>query len=185
MDRERLKGNLDLLLLSVLSSGPAHGYAIISALRDRSGGTFDLSEGARRGRLPGGGGRLRYRGGDQPGQDRDEVEAGARSAAFHVGLIAAVRAVRIYESRLHSGHRTSPRSLLAAALLLLSVVTVAGCTGSPGTTTRPGGNDDRRGRPQLPAASFPLSPAMPRTCSGPRTASSPCWTGGSTAAARR
>ena len=45
MDRERLKGNLDLLLLSVLSSGPAHGYAIISALRDRSGGTFDLPEG--------------------------------------------------------------------------------------------------------------------------------------------
>jgi len=40
MDRERLKGNLDLLLLSVLSAGPAHGYAIISALRDRSGGTF-------------------------------------------------------------------------------------------------------------------------------------------------
>ena len=45
MDRERLKGNLDLLLLSVLSSGPAHGYAIISALRDRSRGTFDLPEG--------------------------------------------------------------------------------------------------------------------------------------------
>ena len=45
MDRERLKGNLDLLLLSVLASGPTHGYAIISALRDRSGGTFDLPEG--------------------------------------------------------------------------------------------------------------------------------------------
>ena len=45
MDRERLKGNLDLLLLSLLASGPAHGYAIISALRDRSGGTFDLPEG--------------------------------------------------------------------------------------------------------------------------------------------
>ena len=45
MDRERLKGNLDLLLLSVLSAGPAHGYAIISALRERSGGTFDLPEG--------------------------------------------------------------------------------------------------------------------------------------------
>ncbi|MGH3070025.1 MAG: PadR family transcriptional regulator [Streptosporangiaceae bacterium] len=45
MDRERLKGNLDLLLLSVLSAGPAHGYAIISVLRDRSGGTFDLPEG--------------------------------------------------------------------------------------------------------------------------------------------
>jgi PadR family transcriptional regulator PadR len=45
MDRERLKGNLDLLLLSLLAAGPAHGYAIISALRDRSGGTFDLPEG--------------------------------------------------------------------------------------------------------------------------------------------
>ncbi len=45
MDRERLKGNLDLLLLSVLAAGPAHGYAIISALRDRSEGTFDLPEG--------------------------------------------------------------------------------------------------------------------------------------------
>src|SRR5712671_6658806 len=45
MDRERLKGNLDLLLLSVLSAGPAHGYVIISALRERSEGTFDLPEG--------------------------------------------------------------------------------------------------------------------------------------------
>jgi PadR family transcriptional regulator PadR len=45
MNRERLKGNLDLLLLSVLAAGPAHGYAIITALRDRSEGTFDLPEG--------------------------------------------------------------------------------------------------------------------------------------------
>ncbi len=45
MNRERLKGNLDLLLLSVLAAGPAHGYAIISALRNRSNGTFDLPEG--------------------------------------------------------------------------------------------------------------------------------------------
>lgn len=45
MNRERLKGNLDLLLLSVLSAGSAHGYAIISALRERSEGTFDLPEG--------------------------------------------------------------------------------------------------------------------------------------------
>lgn len=44
-DRERLKGTLDLLLLSVLSGGPAHGYAVITALRDRSDGTFDLPEG--------------------------------------------------------------------------------------------------------------------------------------------
>lgn len=45
MNRERIKGHLDLLLLSVLSAGPAHGYAIITALRDRSEGTFDLPEG--------------------------------------------------------------------------------------------------------------------------------------------
>jgi PadR family transcriptional regulator, regulatory protein PadR len=44
-ERERLKGNLDLLLLSVLSAGPGHGYAIIAALRDRSEGTFTLPEG--------------------------------------------------------------------------------------------------------------------------------------------
>ena len=45
MNRERIKGHLDLLLLSVLAAGPAHGYAIISALRERSEGTFDLPEG--------------------------------------------------------------------------------------------------------------------------------------------
>ena len=42
---EALKGHLDLLLLAVLQTGPAHGYAIIEALRRRSGGTFDLPEG--------------------------------------------------------------------------------------------------------------------------------------------
>ncbi|MBO0818881.1 MAG: helix-turn-helix transcriptional regulator [Actinobacteria bacterium] len=45
MERERLKGHLDLLLLSVLAAGPAHGYAIISGLRERSEGMFDLPEG--------------------------------------------------------------------------------------------------------------------------------------------
>jgi PadR family transcriptional regulator len=45
MERERLKGNLDLLLLSVLAAGPAHGYAVITALRERSEGAFDLAEG--------------------------------------------------------------------------------------------------------------------------------------------
>jgi hypothetical protein len=45
MDAERLKGNLDLLLLSVLAAGPAHGYAVITAVRERSEGVFDLGEG--------------------------------------------------------------------------------------------------------------------------------------------
>lgn len=42
---EALKGHLDLLLLAILSDGPAHGYAVIEALRSRSRGTFDLPEG--------------------------------------------------------------------------------------------------------------------------------------------
>ena len=42
---EALKGHLDLLLLAILSDGPAHGYAVIEALRSRSGGTFNLPEG--------------------------------------------------------------------------------------------------------------------------------------------
>jgi len=42
---EALKGHLDMLLLSILAEGPAHGYAVIEVLRERSGGTFDLPEG--------------------------------------------------------------------------------------------------------------------------------------------
>jgi transcriptional regulator len=42
---EALKGHLDLLLLAILAEGPIHGYAVIEALRQRSGGTFDLPEG--------------------------------------------------------------------------------------------------------------------------------------------
>jgi PadR family transcriptional regulator PadR len=45
MRREQLKGHLDLLLLSVLAAGPAHGYAVITALRERSDGAFSLPEG--------------------------------------------------------------------------------------------------------------------------------------------
>ena len=45
MFSEQLKGHLEPLVLSVLEGGPAHGYAIIESLRDRSGGVFDLPEG--------------------------------------------------------------------------------------------------------------------------------------------
>jgi len=41
-----LRGHLDLMLLATLRQvGPAHGYALISGLRERSGGAFDLPEG--------------------------------------------------------------------------------------------------------------------------------------------
>src|SRR5438067_3585537 len=42
---ETLKGHLDSLILAIVATGPAHGYAIIEELRRRSGGTFDLPEG--------------------------------------------------------------------------------------------------------------------------------------------
>jgi PadR family transcriptional regulator, regulatory protein PadR len=45
MRAEALKGHLDGLLLAVLEAGPAHGYAVIEALRAASGGTFDLPTG--------------------------------------------------------------------------------------------------------------------------------------------
>jgi transcriptional regulator len=45
MTSEALKGHLDGLILATLSAGPAHGYALAQALRERSGGAFDLPEG--------------------------------------------------------------------------------------------------------------------------------------------
>jgi DNA-binding PadR family transcriptional regulator len=45
MRAEALKGHLDGMLLAVLETGPAHGYAIIEALRAGSGGAFDLPTG--------------------------------------------------------------------------------------------------------------------------------------------
>lgn len=42
-----LRGHLDLLLLTALRElGTAHGYALISSLRERSDGVFDLPEGS-------------------------------------------------------------------------------------------------------------------------------------------
>ncbi|WBB77529.1 helix-turn-helix transcriptional regulator [Micromonospora sp. WMMD882] len=45
MKGQTLHGHLDALLLAVLEDGALHGYAIIEALRVRSGGTLDLPTG--------------------------------------------------------------------------------------------------------------------------------------------
>ncbi|MDR0345555.1 MAG: helix-turn-helix transcriptional regulator [Nocardiopsaceae bacterium] len=45
MRAEVLKGHLDALLLATLTEGPRHGYAIREALREGSGGEFDLPTG--------------------------------------------------------------------------------------------------------------------------------------------
>jgi PadR family transcriptional regulator len=45
MRAELLKGHLDGMILAVVGEAPAHGYAVIEALRLRSGSVFVLPEG--------------------------------------------------------------------------------------------------------------------------------------------
>src|SRR5258708_11576613 len=45
MGAEELKGHLDSVLLAPLEGGPRHGYAIIEALRQATGGRLDLPTG--------------------------------------------------------------------------------------------------------------------------------------------
>ena len=45
MKPQVLKGHLDLLLLGALEEGPAHGYAIVKTVKQRSGEILDLAEG--------------------------------------------------------------------------------------------------------------------------------------------
>lgn len=46
MRADRVTGHLDLLLLGAVGASPSHGYGVINALRERSGGAFDLTEGS-------------------------------------------------------------------------------------------------------------------------------------------
>jgi PadR family transcriptional regulator PadR len=45
MKADALRGHLDALLLAVLDGEPRHGYAIIEALQERSGGALTLPTG--------------------------------------------------------------------------------------------------------------------------------------------
>ena len=45
MRAEVLKGHLDAVLLAALEDGPRHGYAVIEALRESTGGRLDLPTG--------------------------------------------------------------------------------------------------------------------------------------------
>ncbi|MFI8851636.1 helix-turn-helix transcriptional regulator [Streptomyces sp. 891-h] len=45
MKTEAVRGHLDGLLLAVLEDGPLHGYAIITAVQERSGGALELRTG--------------------------------------------------------------------------------------------------------------------------------------------
>ncbi len=43
---DRLRGNLDLLVLAVLREGPGHGYDVGQRLQQKSSGAFDLHQGS-------------------------------------------------------------------------------------------------------------------------------------------
>jgi transcriptional regulator len=45
MKPDALRGHLDALILAVLEQGPRHGYAVVEAVRVRSGGVLDLPTG--------------------------------------------------------------------------------------------------------------------------------------------
>ncbi|MFC7304723.1 PadR family transcriptional regulator [Streptomyces monticola] len=45
MKADAVRGHLDGLLLAVLEPGPLHGYAIIAAVQQRSGGALELRTG--------------------------------------------------------------------------------------------------------------------------------------------
>ena len=45
MRADALSGQLDPMILASLVDDPAHGYAILARLRERSSGAFDLAEG--------------------------------------------------------------------------------------------------------------------------------------------
>jgi PadR family transcriptional regulator, regulatory protein PadR len=45
MKAEQLKGHLDALLLAALEDGPRHGYAVMEALRESTGGRLELPTG--------------------------------------------------------------------------------------------------------------------------------------------
>jgi PadR family transcriptional regulator, regulatory protein PadR len=46
IDRELLKGSLDVLLLALLERGPMYGYQIVKEVRSRSVGVLELKEGS-------------------------------------------------------------------------------------------------------------------------------------------
>lgn len=46
MKPDHVRGHLDLVLLGILDQEPGHGYAVITALRERTAGVLDLPEGS-------------------------------------------------------------------------------------------------------------------------------------------
>ena len=46
MNPDLLRGNLDLILLTILEKAPLYGFAIIQEARERTGGYFEFKEGS-------------------------------------------------------------------------------------------------------------------------------------------
>lgn len=46
MNPDLLRGNLELIVLTILERGPLYGFAIIQEAKERTGGYFDFKEGS-------------------------------------------------------------------------------------------------------------------------------------------
>ncbi|MGV8976770.1 MAG: PadR family transcriptional regulator [Cellulomonas sp.] len=134
-------GQLRLYLLSLLESGPKHGYELITALADRFGGTYRPSPGTIYPRLA----RLEEEGlvrrvddgrkGTYALTDAGLAELAARSgelAALEEGLAETVRALAEQVRADVRGSMAGLRADLAAA------AQQARASAAPGASTRPG-----------------------------------------------
>ena len=112
MNPELLRGNLDLILLTILERGPLYGFAIIQAAKERTGGYFDFKEGQPLpGAAPSGAGRSARRAARRDGAQRQAAQVlrpDRRRAADIEGQTHRVR-------RLHRGRAAPGRSMTKTA----------------------------------------------------------------------
>jgi PadR family transcriptional regulator, regulatory protein PadR len=131
MKAEKLKGHLDLLLLSVLSRGPGHGYEVITRLKVRSDGAFTLPEGTVYPALH------RLESGGLLASSWDVV-AGRRRRIYHLTLAGeAALAEQAAQWREFSGSMAQVLSASIARALAASTAAVLGtgpAAGLPGGT---------------------------------------------------
>jgi len=109
-EAQALKGHLDMLLLAALEDGPRHGYAVKEALREGSGGRFDLPTGTVYPALR----RLEHAGYVRSEWEREQVASrdGRPQRRYYEITAAGARALdgALEPMRaLHAVHRLAPR----------------------------------------------------------------------------
>lgn len=110
-----LQGTLDVLVLKALTFGPRHGYAVAQWIRDVTGGTLEIEDGALYTALH----RMEKRGWLQAEWGRSENNRRARfytlTEAGHGELEAATRSWTRYADAVFSVLRAEPPEAAAAS----------------------------------------------------------------------